>query len=138
MPLSRARLRYLDDEDAWSEVRTDKIDVLTLLVDNPHMGYRPTEITAETSVPEAELGTILGEFCADGFVETIGDYYLVNQDRVDEIRDILLTSRQFAAIAPIRSPSAAPADCDESAKDTGPEIDLSQPAPSSSDVFSED
>jgi len=102
------------------------------------MGYRPTELTVEPGVSEAELDTILEEFYADGLVETIGDYYLVNQDRVDEIREVLLTSRQFAAIAPVRPTSSTSADNKESGEDAGPDIDLSQPAPSPSDVFSED
>lgn len=138
MPVPRARLRYLEEEDAWPELGTHKIAVLDLLVTNPQMGYRPTELMVETGVPKAELDTILEEFQADGYVETIGEYYLVNQDRLDEIHDILWTARQREATAPLRPPDGgSPTDTDSDPEgETPPEIDLSQPAPAPSDVFS--
>jgi len=135
MPVPRARLRYLEERDAWSELGTHTIEVLTLLATNPHIGYRPTEIIAETGVPESELNTMLEKFRADSYVETIGDYYLVNRDCLDQIRDDLWTARQREAAAPVRRPDAASTNSDESEEDPGLDIDLSQPAPSPSDVF---
>lgn len=112
MPQARDQLVKLQTHEAPVVPGTHKSSVLGLLARNPDEGYEPKEIAAESSVPQNSVYKVLQRLREDELVEKISGHYLVNAERLDEIRDMVLTSEQFDVAEHVSDENTAPADID--------------------------
>lgn len=108
MPEARERLDALQDTELTLSSGSHKAAVLTLLARDPDMGYEPREIAAETPVPKSSVYKVLQRLREDGLIEKLSDHYLVNPERVDDIEEMLLTTRQFDAVGSVSDRNTAP------------------------------
>lgn len=108
MPQARRELETLAETESAPAPGSHKASVLSLLVRDPNAGYEPKEIAAETPVPRSSVYKVLQRLREDELVEKLSGHYLVNADRVDEIEDTLLTTRQLAVVESVEDRDTAP------------------------------
>ncbi len=112
MPQARRELETLAETDSAPAPGSHKASVLALLARDPSVGYEPKEIAAETPVPNASVYKVLQRLREDGLIEKLSGHYLVNDDRVNEIEDALLTTRQLDVAESITDRDTAPDEID--------------------------
>lgn len=108
MPETRAKLERLAENEATPAPGSHKAAVLSLLVSDPTRGYEPKEVAAETPVPRSSVYKVLQRLREDGLIEKLSGHYLVNADRVEEIEEMLLTTRQLDTVESISDRNTAP------------------------------
>jgi len=108
MPLSRDALKKRAEQEITVTPDTQKAEVLAVLARNPNTGYRPKDLAAQTPVPQDNIYPILDRLREDELVEKIQDHYLIPKNMVNEIQDIILTTRQSAIAADINNRNTAP------------------------------
>lgn len=112
MPQSRDELKTPGEVNSAPAPGSHKASVLALLVRDPDTGYEPREITAETPVPQSSVYKLLQRLRERDLIEKLSGHYLVNPDRVDEIEDMVLTSRQMAVVETVSTRNTAPEEVD--------------------------
>ncbi|GAA0715903.1 DNA-binding PadR family transcriptional regulator [Halorubrum trapanicum] len=110
MPEARDTLQTIERNDIPIKDGTHKADVLRLLAQNPNTGYEPKEIAAKTTVPSASVYKVLQRLRERELIEKIADNYLVNEERLSEINEMLIISTQFDVAEDISTHNTAPDD----------------------------
>lgn len=67
---------------------TNKDEALRFLAAHCDSAFRPQAVAAETDVPANSVGTVLQRLESDGLVTNIGEHYLLDQQRTDELTTV--------------------------------------------------
>lgn len=128
MSQSREALKHIEEHEISVQPDTHKAAVLALLARDPDTGYEPKEIAAKTPVPSNSVYPVLQRLLEDDLVVKLSDHYLVAEDRLEKIKDMVLTTRNSGVAADISDRNTAPetVDAPDPADIEGPSIDLSQ------------
>lgn len=108
MPETRDKLCSQAKLDVSIARGTHKEAVLALLAATPDTGYTPKEIAAQTPVPKDSVYPVVRRLHDDGLIEKLSDHYLVAQDYVEAVRDMVLTSQQLGVADDISDRNTAP------------------------------
>jgi predicted transcriptional regulator len=108
MPESREALRLIEDRDISVQSDTHKPAVLALLARYPDQGFEPKEIAVETSVPKQSVYPVLQRLLEENLIVKLSGHYLVAEDHIGKIKDIVLTTRSSNVVADISNRNTAP------------------------------
>lgn len=100
MPEKRGTLAQLETQTS-PQTDKHKTAVLRVLVNTPKKGYQLNEIAAEAAISKRNVYRALQPLRKDNLVEQRADHYLVNPERVTEIKHMVFTSQQLAVAADI-------------------------------------
>jgi predicted transcriptional regulator len=128
MPESRETLKSIEDQDISVQSDTHKTAVLALLARYPDQGFEPKEIAVETSVPKQSVYPVLQRLLEENLIVKLSGHYLVEEDRIGKIKDMVLTARGLNVAADISNRNTAPETVDAPDPDNlnTPSMNMSQ------------
>jgi DNA-binding MarR family transcriptional regulator len=86
---------------------TNQAKVLRLLAEHDDEAYTPSAIAAETEVSQSSAPKVCQRLAEKGAVRCLDGYYFVNQEKRQEIRDLLVSFHQERLLAEMVEKEAA-------------------------------